>query len=148
MKPSLRSFTFAIWIASAAFLAGCASSRVNVAVVSQTLQTYQVGRTTFWDFKRDAVLTLVVRTNPAVQHPTSYLTPTNTFTDILSPTPVKYYASPKGSPWKIYETQETRTSINGRSKHTWKFVVGDLNRPISILTFDSGGALTEISPVP
>ena len=138
------------------FLAGCASPkedpivvistapRIDVAIVSRTLQTYKVGQTTFMDFKKDAGLSLVERPDPASGQ-RSYLNPQPSIFDRLKTE--KVYAAPAGSPWKIYETGNSFTLDHGKYTETHKFVVGDINKPISILAFDREGNLTSISPV-
>ncbi len=58
------------------------------------------------------------------------------------------YIVPTTSPWKIYEKGFNRKSEFGVTTSTWKYVVGDINKPISILSFDRQGKLISISPVP
>jgi hypothetical protein len=122
-----------------AFIAGCASPRPNVNVVANTLQTYRVGKTTFKDFKGDSGL--VVRELPKQQ---SYLNPSPQ----LEPKTQTVYVVPKGSPWKIYETGQNWSLLNGNFSQSTRFVVGDNDRPISILAFDGKGNLTGISHAP
>ena len=128
------------------FIGGCASPQPNVDVVAQTLQTYQVGKTTFADFKKDAGLVIVERPTPKM--PTSYLSPKPATPDELRPKTQKVYAVPVGSPWKIYEIGETATLDHGKFWHTSRFVIGDTQKPISILAFDDQGNLTGITQVP
>src|SRR5438477_3870126 len=133
-----------------AFLAGCASPKedpivvismaptLDVAIVSRTLQTYKVGQTTFLDFKKDAGLSLAERPNPASEQ-RSYFNPQPSIFDRLKTE--KVYAAPPGSPWRIYGTEYYRGLDHGKLSETYKFVVGDINKPISILAFDREGDL-------
>ena len=119
----------------------CSAPEPNVEAVSQTLQTYQVGKTTIEDFIRDADLINAtfpppyptdVGTNP----PASFLLKCN-------------FRTTPGSPWKIYETGlETKHGYGFEFKQTRKYVVGNTNKPISILAFDKEGNLESISPPP
>ena len=128
----------------------------NVAVVSNTLQAYRVGTTTFDDFKRDSHLAMVDQTitNTPIQ-PSNLKQQAGIFNPVTSiiykqPTirKVHSYGFPIGSPWKIYETAESTSINNSKMSRTRQFVVGDINKPISILSFDDQGKLTDISPIP
>jgi hypothetical protein len=57
------------------------------------------------------------------------------------------YGIPQGSPWKIYEAGENLSLTAGRFSRKSRFVVGDIHKPISILTLDGQGGLTDVSPV-
>jgi hypothetical protein len=141
-----RSVAYAAIIA---FLAGCSSPQADVQVVARTLQTYQVGKTTMGDFIRDAHLVSATLPKP---------TPSYLDTEAFSPdvSGIVYEAA-KGSPWMIYESSVNQTSTktsstfsgdNSTSTYTQKFVVGDIKKPICILSFDKDGKLTNIAPVP
>lgn len=149
------------WVLLIVLVGGCAEPKPDVAVVTSTLQTYRVGVTTFADLKRDARLVMVEQriTNPP-PIPRSYLmqqagvtNPALLAGDVIynnkPPTvrTVHVYGVPSGSPWKIYETGETESFINWKHTRTQEFVVGDINKPISILSFDERGNLVGISPV-
>ena len=102
------------------FIGGCASPQPKVDVVAQTLQTYQVGKTTFADFKKDAGLVIVERPTPKM--PTSYLSPQPTTPDELRPKTQKVYAVPVGSPWKIYESKVNEDGIGAMPLNFLPFV--------------------------
>jgi hypothetical protein len=129
------------------FISGCATSPSGGNSVGETLKSYQVGKTTFRDFKRDARLTFEVRTvdNPNARR--SYLHPNSQPKKI---TREGWVVSP-GSPWKIYETgnywfygtgPEGKKSVDERS-----YVVGDTKRPMMILTFEGETTLKKMTPV-
>jgi hypothetical protein len=42
----------------------------------------------------------------------------------------------KGSAWKIYEERKSFTFSHGTTSYSLTLVVGDVSRPISILTFN------------
>jgi len=130
-----RSF---ILMALIAFMAGCVSPRPTVNVVANTLQTYRVGQTTFKNFKSDSGLVITVFPKQEYLKPSSQLDSKTQVVDTV----------PKDSAWKIYETRRTSTLVNGNLSQSAQFVVGDHQKPISILTFDDKGNLTNISPVP
>jgi hypothetical protein len=119
---------------------GCASSRRNRDVVRNTLASYQIGRTTFQDFKKDAGLVQTQR--PPPKEPPSYLNPNR-----ASWFPQTQTAWISQSPWRIYETAEYSGLSKGTFTQHWKFVVGDQTQAICILTFDGQGRLANISPV-
>lgn len=129
-------------------MTGCASPRpdIDVAIVTQTLQSYQVGKTTFADFKRDAGLKIVARPDPAPAPPV----PLNSGY-ILYPPPAwnprmqMLYVLPQGSPWRIYGVQHYTNMMSRESSRTERFVVGDIDHPISILIFGGDGSLLSIS---
>jgi hypothetical protein len=152
-----------IFTASIAFLAGCSSAQTNgkatvktslpqpnLQVVTRTLQSYQAGKTTMEEFIRDAHLIYTTLPKPAPSYLDSKLfsIPEEARND---------YETPTDSPWKIYESSVEQTSTktsytykgnNSSSSYAQKFVVGDTNKPICILTFDGQGKLTNISPLP
>jgi hypothetical protein len=134
--------------ASIAFITGCTSPQIDVAIVNQTLQTYQPGKTTFKDFKKDAGLIVVERPAPDYFNQHSYLNPQPAIPYQAIPKTQTNYDVPAGSPWKIYETGQSVSFINGKFSQAYKFAVGDINHPISILAFDGHGNLTSISPIP
>ena len=133
------------WAALITFVAGCASPPPDVRVVAKTLATYQVGKTTFADFKKDAGLFMKEPPAPSVPAQKSYLNPQSPTFDQLKTQ--KVYAVPEGRPWKIYETGNTFTLNHGKYSETHKFVVGDVNKPISILAFDREVNLISIAPI-
>ena len=142
-----RKYGSFILTALVAVIAGCASPRPKIDVVAQTLRTYQVGKTTFQDFKKDAGLIMTERPTPNFQPQHSYLNPQRQNVLEMMTKTQTVYGVPQGSPWKIYETGENVSLISGRFSRKLMFVVGDINKPISILTFDGKGGLAEISPV-
>src|ERR1043165_2698183 len=119
-----RKYGSFVLTALVAVIAGCASPRPNIDVVAQTLRTYQVGKTTFQDFKKNAGL---IMTEP--QH--SYLNPQHQNVMEMMTKTQTVYGVPQGSPWKIYETGENVSLISGRFSRKLMFVVGDINKPIS-----------------
>lgn len=165
MRHYLSRQSLAVGVAALVLLAGCASPPANVksapstatatpdiAVVARTLKTYQPGKTTFDDFKRDAHLL----DEPPPAPPRSYLNPDPVSISGTSSNP-HYYSAPEGGPWMIFETSEEQTSTTtsstgaGTSSSTTysrKYVVGDVKKPICVLVFDQQGVLTGISPVP
>jgi hypothetical protein len=133
-----------------AFLAGCSSPQSNVQVVARTLQSYQVGKTTMADFIRDAHLV-----NATLPKPSPSYLDSGMFS--IPDESRNVYEAPAAGPWKIYESSVDQTStktsstISGISStftYSQKFVVGDVKKPICILSFNQRGDLTNISPVP
>jgi hypothetical protein len=135
-----------IGIAFIVFISGCASPdgdtpivaygiapTSNVSVVRQTLQSYQAGKTTFTDFRKDAGLVTADRQ----PRPPLYIKP-------QPADPQKNYMASDGSPWKIYSLMFNARILNGVLFETNTCVVGDTNHPISILIFDGQGKLTRI----
>jgi hypothetical protein len=120
-------------------ITGCASPHQQVNVVANTLQSFRAGQTTFKEFKADSGLLAEI----FPQTP-SYL---DSSPGLQSKTQT-IYAFPKGSPWKLYETGRNKSWLNGNFSESMKFVVGDHDHPISILTFDDHGQLITIAPVP
>ena len=145
----LRDFLrclFALIALGLALVTGCVSyppPGVDVAIVTQTLQSYQVGKTTFADFKRDTGLIIGQRPEPAgvgdAQLYYYYLQPP------WNPRLSRVYSVPNGSPWRIYGVQHYTDLTMRESSRTERFVVGDINHPISILTFRGDGSLISIS---
>jgi hypothetical protein len=132
-------------LALIAFITGCASQPPDVAIVAQTLQTYEVGKTTFADFKRDTGLTIVQRSpaaEPAQPLYLLYQQPT------WIPMTQWVYRVPAGSPWRIYGVQHYWKVHKWEwgSSRSDRFTVGDIHHPISILTFGGDGDLINISP--
>lgn len=156
-----------------AFLAGCATgksevakesavktdvvakpavvAKPDVAIVAQTLAKYEVGHIIFSDFKKDAGLMVVERTVTPKAWPKSYIAPQlfpQQTADDLKPRIEQTYETPAGSPWKIYEVGHFTYGTNGVYSKMDKFVVGDINHAISILSFDEWDRLASISPAP
>jgi hypothetical protein len=119
----------------------CASPGPRSDIVRQRLATYQVGQTKFDEFKRDAGLAQVERPAPTV--PPSYLHPNRAS---WFPQTQTTWVS-QNHPWRIYEAGQYSAVHARKFTQHWKFVVGDLTQPISILTFNGQGILVNISPV-
>jgi hypothetical protein len=130
-------------------------------VVRKTIQTYQVGVTTFTDFKEDAKLEeMKPDSNKTPTH--SYLNPELDSMDTKFPGALPFYTTSENSPWKILEqgaesSSESRTTSGiraGKSSSSSsqtsksKFVVGDAKGPVCILIFDGAGKLAELKPLP
>jgi hypothetical protein len=147
------------WTALAVLMAACGSQPSDV--VRKTIQTYQIGVTTFADFKKDASLEEM---KPDSDKPPthSYLNPELDSVDSKMPGGSQFYTTSKKNPWQILE-QNTESvsefhSISGlfsgkpssSSSNTKKskFVVGDVKGPVCILVFDDAGKLTELKPLP
>jgi hypothetical protein len=131
-----------------AFMAGCASSQPKVGLAARTLRTYQVGKTTFADFAKDASLVLVERPAPNFQSQNSDLKAQPWSEKEVKPQTEKVYQASHGSAWKIYGTGTDVSLSSGRWSSRSRFVVGDVAKPIFVLTFDGGDHLIDISPVP
>jgi hypothetical protein len=129
-------------IALAAFITGCSSPQPDVDIVAQTLQTYQIGKTTFADFKKDSGLTEAEEPIPQQQ---SYLPPPALS---AAPVPTTHRVYKVVMPWRVYQQSENVSFMNGHLSETQIFVVGDIQHPISILTFNGSGHLTDVSPAP
>jgi hypothetical protein len=158
--------TFLLGTTLIVFITGCASPdadapivsyniapKPDVAIVRQTLQTYQAGKTTFADFKRDAGLVMMQRPSIALpklsylgRPPAIPLRPQSTTPDQAKSEPVTYYGVPAGSPWILYGFQDNMNINRGTLTETHTFFVGDINHVISILEFDKQGNLTKILP--
>ncbi len=104
---------------------------MDVGAVLATLKSYQVGKTTFGDFKRDAGLVLVKGSD--------YVWPGQQF--FLS-----QYVVPKGSAWQLYGINKFLVGGRDETNSTWTFKVGDTVRPIFNLTFLGTGQLVAIAP--
>jgi len=114
----------------------------SLEVVAQTLKTYQIGKTTMEDFIRDA--DLVKMTN-------SPFPPTYLNSQPLTSFPTENMYRPRtAGPWRIYKTNVEQNSPKEGVTVTpmRQYEVGDIEKPICILTFDNEGKLTNISPVP
>jgi hypothetical protein len=131
-----------------AFVAGCASSQPKIGLVGRTLQTYQIGKTTFADFAKDATLVLVERPAPNFQNQNSDSKAQPSSEKQVKPQTEKVYEASHGSAWKIYGTGTDVSLTSGRWSSKSRFVVGDVAKPICVLTFDGGDHLIDISPVP
>lgn len=148
------------WMLLIVLVGGCSMPQPDVAVVHTTLQAYRIGVTTFDDFKRDTHLAMVEQTiTNAPPFPQSYLMQQAGVPDQARPDSVVIYKPPTqkkvlvyevpvGSPWKIYETGVSENFSHGVFSSTRKFVVGDIDKPISILSFDKQGQLVSISSIP
>ncbi len=118
-----------------AWVFGCASPRLDE--VRRTLATYQVGITTFADFRRDADVDLH---EPPPPKSRSYLGPPPSFPR------GGYYLAAKSSAWRIFEQRQSYSFAHGTNSYGLALVVGDVHEPICILTFHNG-TLSEIRPI-
>lgn len=115
-------------------LGGCATLvETPTNNVRATLSRYEVGKTTFADFKRDARLVYTVREMNNPWYGKSYINP--------KPQPKKItingWQTAPGSPWKIYETS-TYYFIQGPKRIDERtFAVGDAEHAMAILTFEA-----------
>ncbi len=140
---------------------GATNGGLPADVVRKTIQTYQIGVTTFTDFKKDANLEEM---KPVSDKPTThqYLDPQLGSMDSKIPGALPIYTTGENSPWKILEqgaesSSESRTtsgimlgkpSSSSSQTSKSKFVVGDPKGPVCILIFDGAGKLTELKPLP
>ena len=118
---------------------------LNIEMVSQALQSYQTGKTTIRDFVRDAKLINLFYPELNTTNINSNAAPIDLERMVRS-----NYQVPSGSPWKIYETGKSSNKASGSFSFTsrWKFVVGDTDKPICILSFDEEGILREKAQLP
>ena len=124
---------------------GCSSTQQQNNMVTAALNSYQVGKTTLEDLKKDTGMALVgIPADPVIFPPKSYIFP-QPFS-IKLPDPMLYILPP-GSPWKIYETRPKMEIFNGKTTRAWAFVIGDTNKPVCLIEFGFDNVLTNISPV-
>jgi hypothetical protein len=121
-------------------LAGCASEPLGQSrrdasdPVAMTLQSYQTGKTTFADFKRDAGLETAGLPATLVSYRGA--------SEVS-----RIYLTAPASPWRIYKRGDYLTVNDWRVGHLWQFAVGNAHQVISVLTFNGRGQLVSIAPV-
>lgn len=115
-------------------VAGCVSNASQADEVAATLQSYQPGKTTFEDFKRDARLEVAGLPATLVSYKGS--------SEVS-----RLYVTMRTSPWRIYKRGDYLTVNDWRVGHLWQFAVGNEHQVISVLTFNGQGQLVGILPV-
>lgn len=137
----MKKLLITISTCSVLWLAGCATHTSHEGgSVARTLDSYQVGTTTFADFKHDSHLhegTTVmngVRTQPAPQQ--------NEAREVYT------YHFPRSSHWRIFKSEDqTKVGNGGVISHNRELTVGTPSGPLYILTFNTAGVLIDKKPV-
>lgn len=130
----MKTLLMTVSMCSVLWLAGCATHK-SESSVARTLDSYQVGTTTFADFKHDSHLIESERVAP-------------TPPDVSAPRQiVRTYRVPRGSHWRIFSTGDVTNIKNGNVSRKREVTVGTNTRPLYQLTFSDAGMLIDKKPV-
>lgn len=137
----MKKLLITISTCSVLWLAGCATHHTHDGSVARTLDSYQVGTTTFADFKHDAHLHEHRTVMNGVK--TTDGNPPQSETRAI-----QTYDTPRSSHWRIFHAQELTKVTNGNLvTHSRELTVGTPERPLYILTFNQAGVLIDKKPV-
>lgn len=136
----MKTLLVTISTCSMLWLAGCATHPSDRGSVARTLESYQVGTTTFADLRHDSHLVEGktvrngVRTEPSPPQ--------------KEPREVYTYHFPRGSHWKMFKAEDqTKVANGGIVSHNRQLTIGTHAGPLYVLTFDSAGVLVDKRPV-
>jgi len=127
-----------ISMCSVLWIAGCASDKTDKSV-ARTLNSYQVGSTTFADLKRDSQIVDSEKTVNAVV--------TGSNPSQMAQRTVHAYDVPRHSHWRVFNSDDQSKTVNGSLvSQRRQLTVGSTDGPVYVLTFNEAGMLVDKRP--